>query len=164
MVIEATFETQSSLIAFGSHNHQPVALKVIKQQGDEWRSGEVLAQFDGQGSVRVYEQVAGAVLLERLTPGNSLVDMVLDGKDEEATTILGNVIERMFARESQLSGVEPSKAFVTVQDWARGFERYLATGDDQIPEELVMAAQGTYSDLCASQRELRLLHGDLHHY
>jgi streptomycin 6-kinase len=102
--------------------------------------------------------------MERLTPGTSLVRMVLDGKDEEATDILGNVIERMSARESQLSGPEPSKAFVTVQDWARGFERYLAKGDDQIPEELVQAAHEMYSDLCSSQRETRLLHGDLHHY
>ncbi|MDT4969297.1 MAG: streptomycin 6-kinase, partial [Acidobacteriota bacterium] len=86
-----------------------------------------------------------------------------DGKDEEATDILGDVIQRMSARESQLSGVE-AEAFVTVQDWARGFERYLATGDDQISEELVVAAHETYTDLCASQRELRLLHGDLHHY
>lgn len=164
MVVEETIDTQSSLIAFGRRENLPVVLKVIKDQGDEWRSGEVVAQFDGDGSVRVYEQVPGAVLLERLTPGNSLVRMVLDGKDEEATNILADVIERMSMRESPLSGVDGAEEFVTVQDWARGFERYLATGDDQIPEELVMAAHGTYSDLCASQREPRLLHGDLHHY
>src|SRR5204863_7654883 len=62
------------------------------------------------------------------------------------------------------SGSESLKAFKTVQDWGKGFERYIATGDDQIPLELVEAGHHVFSHLCASQRRPRLLHGDLQHY
>src|SRR5207302_6488907 len=75
-----------------------------------------------------------------------------------------NVIERMSSVESSKSGSESSKAFKTVQDWGKGFERYIATSDDRIPMEMVEAGHYVFSQLCASQRLPRLLHGDLQHY
>src|SRR3989442_9734905 len=164
VVVENMFETDSSVIAFGARDNQPVVLKVIKQKGDEWYSGEVLKAFDGNGVVRVYEQMPGAVLMERLRPGHSLVEMSLNGKDEEETDILANVIQRMSSIESSRLADESSKAFRTVQDWGKGFDRYVATGDDRIPLELVEAGRHAFSHLCASQRSPRLLHGDLQHY
>ena len=164
VVVGQTFATESSVIAFGTHEHQPVVLKVVRRPGDEWRSGEILEAFDGHGVVRVYEQAPGAVLLERLRPGNSLVDLSLNGRDEEATDILADVIQQMSARASSMSSLELPPACATVEDWARGFERYIATGDDQIPIDLVAAGQRVYSSLCGSQRQPRLLHGDLQHY
>ena len=164
VIIEDPFETQSSVIAFGVRDDQPVVLKVVKQPGDEWRSGEILSVFDGNGIARVYEHAPGAVLLERLRPGNSLVEITLDGRDEEATDILADVIQQMSARASSMSPLELPKTCATVEDWAKGFESYLATGDVQIPEGLVAAGQRVYSGLCASQRQPRLLHGDLQHY
>lgn len=157
VIIENKFQTDSSLIGLGSRDSQAVVLKVVKQPGDEWHSGEVLEAFDGNGFVRVYEHAPGAVLLERLRPGNSLVEMALSGRDEEATGILAAVIQKM-------SSPEAPKRCATTQDWARGFERYIATDDDQIPRSLVESGQRVYTELCASQRRTRLLHGDLHHY
>jgi streptomycin 6-kinase len=130
---------------------------VLKQPGDEWRSGEILDAFDGNGVVRVYEYIEGAMILERLSPGNSLVSMVIDGRDEEATGILADVIQ-------QMSGRKPPKGCATVQDWAKGFERYTATGDNQIPRHLVEEGHRWYAELCASQKQPKLLHGDLQHY
>ncbi len=164
VVVEAIFETDSSVIAFGTRDHQAVVLKVIKQMGDEWHSGEILTAFDGHGVVRVCEQMPGAVLMERLRPGHSLVEMALNDKDEEATDILADVIRQMSSLESSTSGSESSKAFKTVRDWGKGFERYVATGNDQIPTRLVEAGHYVFSQLCASQRGPRLLHGDLQHY
>jgi streptomycin 6-kinase len=166
VVVQETLETQSSFIAFGKRGDQSVALKVIRLPGDEWRCGEVLAEFDGRGVARAYEYIEGAALLERLNPGTSLASIALDGRDEEATEILADVIGRM----SQLceSSDEPSreslKAFVSAQDWGKGFQRYLASGDRQIPASLVEQGRRFYFDLCASQRDVRLLHGDLQHY
>ena len=157
VVIRQTLETESSLIGFGTRGDQPVVLKVIKRPGDEWRSGEMLEAFDGKGVVRVYEYVEGAVLLEQLNPGNSLVGMVLNGRDDEATEILANVIQKMSPRQFV-------KAPVMVEDWARGFERYSAGGDAQIPGSVVENAHRMYLELCRSQSNPRLLHGDLHHY
>lgn len=163
VTVERTFETESSGIAFGIRDQKAVVLKVIKRPGDEWRSGEILEAFDGHGVVRVHEHTPGAVLMERLRPGNSLVEMALNGRDVEATDILADVVQRMAAPASSMSQPE-LPACPTVQDWAKGFGRYLARGDQQVPEVLVEAGRDTYLNLCGSQREPRLLHGDLHHY
>ena len=157
LIVEDVFETETSAIAFVTRDNQPLVLKVVKQQGDEWHSGTILEAFAGNGVARVYEQTGGAVLIERLMPGNSLVNLVLNGKDEEATSILAAVIQKM-------SAAEVPRLCATTQDWARGFDRYLASGDDQIPTDLVESGQRVYTDLCTSQRRVRLLHGDLHHY
>jgi streptomycin 6-kinase len=158
VVVERTLETQSSFIAFGTRSNQPVVLKALRRPGDEWRCGEVLDAFDGKGIVRVYQHIEGAVLLERLDPGTQLVDMVLNGRDKEATDIVVEVMQKM----SHPS--ESSKSFATVEDWGKGFERYLASGDNQIPISLVELGQQRYWELCSSQKSTRLLHGDLQHY
>jgi streptomycin 6-kinase len=197
VVVERIIETETSVIAFGARNSQSVVLKVIKHLGDEWRSGEVLAAFNSHGVVRVYEHAPGAVLMERVRPGTSLVSLVLNGRDEEATDILADVIQRMSERENiqhpaaearhptpktwhlALESRHPTPgtrnpqppiddalpiAIPTAHDWAKGFDRYLASGDEQIPKGLVEAAQQIYLNLAGSQRQPRLLHGDLQHY
>jgi streptomycin 6-kinase len=154
---ENTSETETSFLAFGTREHQPVVVKVIKHEGDEWHSGEILQAFRGHGVVRVYECIDGAVLLERAVPGESLVDMAINGRDDEATAILADVIQRM-------GGCTPPSRCPTLQDWAKGFDRYIASGDCQIPGELVTDGQRSYGQLASSQGETTLLHGDLHHY
>jgi streptomycin 6-kinase len=157
VVVSETVETESSLIGFGIRGNQQVVLKVIKQPGDEWRSGEVLNAFEGKGVVNVHQFVEGAVLLERLIPGNSLAAIALEGGDDNATEILADIIREMSPREL----VRPS---VQVEDWAEGFERYSASGDRQIPISFIEQGQRVYLELCGSQSTRRLLHGDLHHY
>jgi streptomycin 6-kinase len=134
-----------------------VVLKVVKRRGDEWHSGDVLRAFDGRGVARVLEHVEGAMLLERLEPGTSLAQIARDDRDEEATTLLAGVIASM----------SPGRAPVscpTVSDWGRGFSRYLATGDAQVPADIVRRAARLFDRLCESQQNVRLLHGDLQHY
>src|SRR5215813_12637761 len=119
VVIQDILETQSSFIAFGKRGNQPVVLKVVRQPGDEWRCGEVLAAFNGSGTARVYEYIEGAVLLERLNPGTSLASLALEGRDEEATEILADVIGRL--SHSPEPSSEQLKAFVSAEDWGNGF-------------------------------------------
>jgi streptomycin 6-kinase len=166
VVIQDTLETQTSFIAFGKRGDQSVVLKVVRQPGDEWLCGEVSAAFGGSGMARVYEYTEGAALLERLNPGAQLASIALDGRDEEATEILADVIDRMSSPCGSLDelSLEASKAFGAARDWGKGFQRYLASGDHQIPTRLVEQARQLYFDLCASQRGVRLLHGDLQHY
>jgi streptomycin 6-kinase len=158
VVVQDTLETQSSYVAFGTSEGVPVVLKVIRQFGDEWRCGEVLNAFDPGGVVRVYEYLDGAVLLEWLNPGTSLATAALEGSDEEATETIAEVIQRMAHQGG------PLQHFVTVETWGKGFARYLTSGDHQIPGDLVERAEEMYSRLCATQRQVRLLHGDLQHY
>jgi streptomycin 6-kinase len=157
VTVEKSFETDTSVLAFGLREGSPVVLKIIKHSGDEWKSGEILRAFNGDGMVRVYESEPGAVLLERLLPGNDLVNMVKEGNDEEATQILADVIKRM-------ANHRPPPDCPTVFDWARGFDRHLQSGDQHVPNDLVHEAQELYLNLATSSSQTMLLHGDLQHY
>lgn len=155
--IEHTAETETSVLLFGHRQGQPVVLKVLRQRGDEWHSGEVLAAFEGRAVARVFEYTDGALLLERLTPGTALVQRALAGQDNEAIEILADVIGAMVPHSAPASTP-------TVLDWAAGFDRYPATGDTSIPQDLLAQAHQVYLQLCRSQAQVRLLHGDLQHY
>lgn len=146
-----------SLVGFGVRAGVRVVLKIVKKSGDESHSGKVLRAFGGDGAVRVYESETDAVLLERLEPGGDLVDLVKRGDDDEATRILAKVIEK-------LANHNAPPECPTVADWGRGFDRYIESGDQQIPRELVYEARTLYQDLTTSQRTTMLLHGDLQHY
>jgi streptomycin 6-kinase len=156
--VETTLETESSVVAFGTRGGEPVVLKVVRREGDEWGSGEVLEAFGGRGIVRVLAHVPGAVLLERLDPGTPLAEPALAGKDDEATGILAEVIDRMSNSDIDL------RRFPSIEDWGKGFDCYLASGDRQIPRDLVEHGRRVYAGLCTTQGERRLLHGDLQHY
>ena len=157
VTVAESFETESSLIAFGLRDAEPVVLKVVKQPCDEWRSGEVASAFGGRGMARVLEYEEGAALFERIVPGTELVELVRQGNDAAATEILADVIASMSPNAA------PSWC-PTVHDWARGFTWYVDSGDTQIPAPLVHRAAEIYTELCATQRTTRLLHGDLQHY
>lgn len=157
VTIEETLETPSSLIGFGVRAGVRVVLKITKKSGDESHSGKVLRAFAGDGAVAVYESETDAVLMERLEPGEGLVDLVKRGEDEEATRILAQVM-------GKLSHRDPPPECPNVADWGRGFDRYLDSGDQQIPRELVLDARNVYQQLASTQRTTMLLHGDLQHY
>lgn len=149
-------ETGAALIAFGTRGDDRVVLKIVKSEGDEWRSGEVVRAFGGQRIVRALECDAGAVLLERVVPGHSLVDVVLRGDDDAATSIIGDIMAGLSAHSTPIRTA-------TLEDWARSFSRYRSGGDRQIPSALVERADAQFTELCSTQTDRRLLHGDLQH-
>jgi streptomycin 6-kinase len=156
VTIERTVATETSVLVHGRRAGKAVVLKVVKEQGDEWRCGEVAATFGGRGVVEVYEQIPGAALFERLDPGEPLATLALHGRDEEATDILAMMLGRMAPQD-------PPDWCPTVERWGAGFARYVASGDERVPLTLVEPAHRIYEDLCATQRNPALLHGDLHH-
>ncbi len=149
-------ETASSLLAFGERGDSSVVIKVLKSTGDEWNSGAVLQALSGPSVVRVLEHEPGAVLMERARPGTSLVDVVLAGRDDDATRTLSDVIGRM-------PRVEAPVSTPTVHDWGAAFDWYLAAGDQRISQMLVHDGARIFRELCATQNASRLLHGDLQH-
>ncbi|HEX6650310.1 MAG TPA: aminoglycoside phosphotransferase family protein, partial [Pyrinomonadaceae bacterium] len=157
VTLEETRDTPSSLVGFGLRDGVRVVLKLTKQAGDESHSGKVLRAFGADGAVRVYEAETGAVLLERLEPGEHLVSLVKRGDDEAATQVLLQVVAKLAHHEA------PAEC-PTVGDWGRGFDRYLNSGDQRIQRELVHQAHELFKDLVSTQRTTMLLHGDLQHY
>lgn len=109
ITVEQTKETETSILAFGRRGDQPVVLKVLRNSGDEWHSGSVLKAFDDRGVVRVFDYAEGALLLERIVPGDSLVNLVLAGQDDAAIDILAGVIARR-------GSPEPPAGCIAVED------------------------------------------------
>lgn len=156
VVLDETRERATSVLGFGVRDGRRVVLKLTKVR-DEANAGKVLKAFGPSGAVRVFEAETGAVLLERLDPGEQLVKLVRRGQDDEATKILAQVIEKLAHHEA------PEEC-PGVADWGRGFERYVRSGDGRIPHGLVREAREVYGALASSQRTTMLLHGDLQHY
>lgn len=156
VALDETRETATSVLGFGVRDETRVVLKLTKVN-DEAHAGKVLQAFDGSGAVRVYEAETGAMLVERLEPGDQLVSLVRRGNDAEATEVLAQVIGR-------LANHAPPDECPSVADWGRGFERYMRSGDQRISHELVRDAQDVFEALASTQQSTMLLHGDLQHY
>jgi streptomycin 6-kinase len=155
VAVEHVAETDGSVLLYGSRGNQAVVIKIVREPREEWNSGRVLMAFAGRGVVRVLDVDDGAVLLERVQPGTSLVTVVDGGDDDRAMAILTDVIARM--NHPILAGPP------TAREWGEAFDGYVARRDASVPTALVERAQQVYGWLCDSQRDPRLLHGDLHH-
>jgi streptomycin 6-kinase len=154
--IERVTTGDRAVLGFGVQGPRAVVLKVNASTVGEPCARAVLEVFDGRGVVRIYEQTADAVLVERARPGHTLADVVVREGDDEATRVLAHVI-------AQMSPGSPPQGVPAATEWGRGFAQYRARGDTRIPEALVEAGQQVYGRLAATQRGERLLHGDLHH-
>jgi streptomycin 6-kinase len=151
--------TETSQLGFGTRDNRPVVLKVIRRENsEEWQSGRVLEAFGGAGVIRPIVHCPGAVLLPRLVPGSELVSLSLADRDDEATEIIASLLRRM--SDSPVD-VPDSRC---VDQMLPEFATFRDAGRDFIPLSHVERAEELFSQLCAAQRNVRLLHGDLHHY
>lgn len=151
--------TETSQLGFGSCGDRPVVLKVIcKETGEEWRCGEVLEAFGGLGMIAPIAHAPGAVLLPRLIPGHDLVSVSCEGDDDEATGIIASLLQRMSSAPARLAGIR------SVDQLHPEFVQFRAGGEGVIPMSYVDRAEALFAELSATQRDVRLLHGDLHHY
>jgi len=156
--IERVVTTETSLIAFGERDGHRVVLKLARTEASEWRSGELLSKFDGAGVLQALEFNDGAVLMERLEPAIDLSALVIGGRDDEATGILAAIIARMRRVWPPVHGV-PAAA-----DLVKEFQWYRHNCDGLMPDSMIDKAERLFGQLCASQSDVRILHGDLHHY
>ena len=107
-------------------------------------SAEVLAAFDGRGTVRILERRPDAVVLERLEPATQLAALVGSGDDDEATRILARAIRQM-----QADTIPPGVP--TAADLGASFARCLKDRNNEVPAPLVQTAMHVYFDLCARE-------------
>lgn len=153
---DRSLETGTACVVFGWQGSDRVVLKVT-DIADERQAGSILAAFGGHSMVRVLAWDDGAVLLEQLQPGDPLVALARAGRDREACAVFAQVVAGM-------NPGEPPAEVPTAAQWGLGFERYAMSGDRQIPADLVTQARQIYQSLCGTERNPRLLHGDLHHF
>jgi streptomycin 6-kinase len=150
-------ETRTARLVFVRRGKELAILKVLGEASDEASAPRALRHFAGRGAVRVLREDRGAVLLERAMPGTPLSAIVAEGRDDEATGIISDIIASLH------QGKVPT-GWPTVENWADGFTRQRARGvHRRLPQRLLDRGEGVFRELAASQGKRFLLHGDLHH-
>lgn len=153
-------QTITSHIYTVTHNGETAILKLLSpSEVDEQRGALALRVFDGHGAVRLLRYDQGAQLIEYAS-GDELVTLVQRGEDEIATRIIAQVIQ-------QLHGVPqdvPHDGLIPLDRWfGELFAKAEADRQTGI-ESIYRRAASVAGKLLADPREVRILHGDIHHY
>lgn len=130
----------------------PVMLKVTADV-DERHGHKLMKWWAGEGAAPVLAHADGALLLERAQGGRSLVSLATDGADEEATRIICEVAAKLHAPRGA-----PPRGLVPLKSW---FEPLAPMA--KAHGGILVHSAAAADELLASQREIRVLHGDLHH-
>lgn len=130
-------------------------LKLITPYGFEERSGAVaLDYFGGLGAVHLLRHDDDAHLLE-YADGNDLVGFVKNGEDNQATDIIGEVLNRLHS----VSGKTFPEGLTPLAVWFRElFKRA-----EMEPDSIYARGAAVARKLLDDPREVRVLHGDIHH-
>lgn len=128
-------------------------LKVAKE-AEEQRGNRLMAWWDGGGSAPVLAHDDRALRMARTLSERSLTRMALAGDDDGATRILGQVATHLQSRRDW-----PPFELVDLAEW---FAPLTSATGGQGGGWLDLAA-ATARDLLQDQRELVVLHGDIHH-
>ena len=154
-------QTLTSHIYIVTHDSETAILKLLAaSEKEEQRGAAALHHFDGRGAVRLLRQDEGAQLIE-YAAGDELVTLVKRGEDEAATRIIAQVMKQLHsiplanARLDSLLGLD------------RWFERLFdkAEADRQAGIASIYVRSALLAKrLLADPRDVRVLHGDIHHY
>ena len=154
-------QTLTSHIYIVTHDSETAILKLLEaSEKEEQRGAAALHHFDGRGAVRLLRQDEGAQLIE-YAAGDELVTLVKRGEDEAATRIIAQVMKQLHsiplanARLDSLLGLD--RWFERLFDKAEADRQ---TGIKSIYTRSALIAQ----KLLADPRDVRVLHGDIHHY
>jgi streptomycin 6-kinase len=149
------FETHSSWLAFVSRGTDRAVLKVYKPDSDEAPSARYLTLRHGHGTVRVLTADDRAILVERIDPGTLLATHPPDGRDDEATNIICDTIEKLQSVKADPTGWPGHDLHYDE------FEKSQALAP--LTPRIAARAAAMFRELNASRAPPVLLHGDLHH-
>jgi streptomycin 6-kinase len=153
-------QTMTSHIYTVERGNAIVVLKLLSSsEVDERRGALALRYFDGQGAVRLLRYDDGAQLMEYAS-GDPLVTLVEHGEDEKAMRIIAQVIEQLHSVPQDAS----KDGMVMLDRWFEAlFVR--AAADKQAGIESIFERGASVAEqLLTDQQEIRVLHGDIHHY
>jgi streptomycin 6-kinase len=112
----------------------------------------LMSWWRGDGAARVLLTDGKAQLLERATGDASLLQMAQGGRDDEATRILCQVVAKLHAPRSE----QPPK-LTSLMEW------FAALHETANSHSELTACSKTAMRLLAEPRDVRVLHGDIHH-
>ena len=152
-------QTVTSHIYTVTHDTETVILKLLSaSETEEQRGAAALRYFGGHGAVRLLRHDDGAHLME-YAAGDELVTLVERGEDENATRIIAQVIKQLHSVPQDAA----HDGLFTLDRWfAELFNK--AAADKRAGVESIYARCTPLAQrLLADQREVRVLHGDIHH-
>lgn len=145
-------ETRSSRVLPVRWRGRSAMLKVVLDAEENSGFG-LMAWWNGEGAAHVFARDGDAILLEHAQGPGSLAELCHTGRDDEACRIICTVISKLHqTRMGRPPGLKPLSL------WFRGLEAAAhAQGG------ILRAAHAAAMDVLAEPREVRFLHGDIHH-
>jgi streptomycin 6-kinase len=153
-------QTRTSHLYTVTYSSETVVLKLlVSSETEEQRGALSLRYFGGHGAVRLLRYGEDAQLME-YAAGAELFTLVERGEDERATRIIAQVIEQLHSVPQDA----PYDGLVPLDRWF-GALFAKAGADKQAGIESIYVRSAALSErLLAEQRDIRVLHGDIHHY
>ncbi len=125
----------------------------VATEADEKHGGVLLSWWDGDGAARLHAKHDDAILLERAEGTGSLGFLARNGRDDDATRILCDVIGRLHAPRAK-----PLPELIPLSAWFKD----LWSAAETHGGAYARAAQ-TARSLLADPQDVGVLHGDIHH-
>ena len=145
--------THSSKLLPVRYQNIPAMLK-IAMSAEERAGGKLMIWWEGQGVAKILVHDDNALLMERSTSKQSLVEMVKQDRDEEASRIICSVATKLHAIKNKHA---PS-TLVPLSRWFRSLDN----AADHHGGIFNYAAK-TAHELLNTPQENVVLHGDIHH-
>lgn len=153
--LEQPFQTHSSKLAYVRRGTVQAVLKIPNPDSDE-QAGAAILQHWGGPAARVLEHDEYALLIERAVPGTTLEALFLEGRDDEATHIWCDVVQRLHTKPAPDGWPDVVR---------RGRSFLNPPSHLLLLPDFVGAAREDYFALCATQSPRQfLLHCDLNHF
>jgi streptomycin 6-kinase len=131
----------------------PAMLKVATE-AEERRGAESMIWWGGNGAARALAFDGDALLMERATGDQSLVEMARNGRDDEASRIICAVAGSLHAPRDR----PPPRSLVPLTRWFAELEPAAARHGG-----LLTLAAAAARELLHEPRDIVMLHGDIHH-
>jgi streptomycin 6-kinase len=153
-------QTMTSHIYTVTHGVETVVLKLLSpSETEEQRGALSLRYFGGHGAVRLLRYDEGAQLME-YAAGEELVTLVERGEDERATRITAQVITQLHSVPQDA----PHGGLVPLDRWFGALFAKASADTQGGIESIYVRSAALTKRLLADQRNIRVLHGDIHHY
>ena len=153
-------DTPTSKVYIATYNNVKVVLKLFKPAGerDEIKGAIALQYFHGEGAVKLLEHENKAYLIE-YAEGDNLESLVRKGEDQKATQIIADVLNKI---HNSCTGVLPKELTPLKERFVSLFNK--AEKDKDLgPNTIFTEAAEIANFLLKDQKEIRILHGDIHH-
>lgn len=139
----------------GFKGNVPIVVKLCFEKKAFTQECAALQAYAGRGCIQLLDTdiAHNAMLLEQAIPGTSLKSL-FPQEDDQALEYTVEVMQQLHAAHAYNAA-----HFPTINDWLKGLNK----AHQALSKKHIQAAQKWADQLLATQRNVVLLHGDLHH-